>query len=83
MSIKQMPRDKAPRLDGFTWSFYKESWEIIKLEVMAIFMKFYNLNRMHFAKINTTNIILLPKKRSSPLTWRNPDRSICRIALLN
>lgn len=29
---------------------------------MAVLSKFYNLNRMHFAKVSTVNIVMLPKK---------------------
>lgn len=60
-----MPPEKALGPDGFTGRFFKESWEIIKGDVLAVFHKFFTMNRSHFAKINTTNIILLPKRDQS------------------
>ena len=34
-TIKSLPSDRAPGLDGFTGRFYKTYWELIKADVMA------------------------------------------------
>lgn len=34
-TIKDLPADKAPGLDGFTGRFYKSCWAIIKDDIMA------------------------------------------------
>jgi len=57
-----MPRDKAPRLDGFTGLFFKECWEIIKHDLTATFNQLYNMNAQGFDLLNSANIFLLPKK---------------------
>jgi hypothetical protein len=57
--IKQLPSDKAPRPDGFTWKFYKACWDIIKPDVMAAISlgrKFDN-----FGRLNSAYITLIPK----------------------
>lgn len=64
-TIKSMPSDKAPGPDGFTEAFFKACWEIIKEDVMAALHSLYNLNSQGMEMLNSANIILLPKKRST------------------
>ena len=58
----QMPTEKAPGPDGFTWAFYRTCWPIIKSEVIASFHCLYNLHTGPLPKLNTATITLLPKK---------------------
>jgi hypothetical protein len=58
--IKGMDGDKASGPDGFFMAFFKECWEVIKGDFMAVFSKFHE--RGKFVKcINSTFIALIPK----------------------
>ena len=61
-AIKASPLEKAPGPDGFTGKFFRSCWHIIKLDIMVVFQKFYNLAGGNFADLNTAFIALLPKK---------------------
>jgi hypothetical protein len=40
--IKEIPSDRAPGPDGFNGCFYKAAWDIIKVDVIAVFMALWN-----------------------------------------
>jgi hypothetical protein len=39
--IKDMPRDRAPRPDGFIGVFYQKAWNVIKQDIMAALLKLF------------------------------------------
>ena len=51
--VKRMPIDKAPGPDGFTGTFYKVCWSIIKNDVMSALCSFYNLRAgpLHLGRV--------------------------------
>ncbi|KAI5385305.1 hypothetical protein KIW84_072053 [Lathyrus oleraceus] len=51
---------KAPGVDGFGAKFFNVSWHIIKQDVIAAVMEFFNHNRM-YPTINSTLVSLIPK----------------------
>jgi hypothetical protein len=58
--INSMDRDKAPGLDGFSLAFFKDCWEVVKRDFMAVFEDFHSHGK--FVKsINSTFISLIPK----------------------
>jgi len=63
-AIFQMEHNKAPGPDGFPSEFYQVFWNIIKDDLMTLFMDFHQgilpLNRLNFG-----TIILLPKKKDA------------------
>jgi hypothetical protein len=63
-AVFQMEHNKAPGPDGFPPEFYQVFWGLIKNDLMALFLDFYQgtlpLNRLNFG-----NIILLPKKNDA------------------
>jgi hypothetical protein len=62
--IKGMDGDKAPGPDGFSMAFFKECWEVIKGDFMAVFSEFHE--RGKFVKcINSTFITLIPKRHGA------------------
>jgi hypothetical protein len=64
-SINLLPAHKAPGPDGFTGTFFKSCWDIIKHDVMEAVKAFHDLRRMNLQLINSANIILLPKKEAT------------------
>jgi hypothetical protein len=61
-TIKELPSDKAPGPDGFTGSFYKSCWAIIKNDVMAAVHSLWSRNFRNLWKLNCSYITLIPKK---------------------
>lgn len=57
-----MSSDKAPGADGFTGAFFKACWEIIKEDIMVALHTLFTLNSQAFDRLNSANIVLLPKK---------------------
>lgn len=60
-TIKRLPADKAPGLDGFTGHFYQACWETIKVDVMRAISTIWNRNFLNFGRLNIAFITLIPK----------------------
>jgi hypothetical protein len=58
-----MPKENAPRLDGFISAFYSKCWEIVKGDVIAVILQILQLRGDTLNLFNTANIVL-PKKRA-------------------
>ena len=62
-AISGLNRDKAPGPDGFPLAFWSFSWDFVKYEVIGFFKEFHDDAR--FVKnLNTTFLVLIPKKQS-------------------
>ncbi|WVZ65364.1 LOW QUALITY PROTEIN: hypothetical protein U9M48_014741 [Paspalum notatum var. saurae] len=61
-AILQMPTEKAPGPDGFTGTFYRMCWPIIKSDVLRAFCCLHSLTTGPLHKLNGVSIALLPKK---------------------
>ena len=61
-TIKDLPADKAPGLDGFTGRFYKSCWAIIKDDIMAALHTVWGKNFRNLWMLNSAYITLIPKK---------------------
>lgn len=51
--------EKAPRPDGFIGVFFKNSWDIIKKDLILAMQYFYN---QHFNILNSAQIVPIPKQ---------------------
>jgi hypothetical protein len=62
--ILQMEKNKAPSPDGFPAEFYQIFWDVIKVDLMAMFFAFQR-NELPLFHLNFGTIILLPKKENA------------------
>jgi mannosylglycoprotein endo-beta-mannosidase len=60
-AIFQMEKNKAPGPDGFPAEFYQKLWDVIKIDLMALFKAFQE-GSLPLFQLNFGTIILLPKK---------------------
>lgn len=69
---------KAPGEDGFPALFFQKYWYIIREVVALFYLQFLNRD-MKFSPINTTHIVLIPKKANpTNLTHFRPI-SLCNV----
>lgn len=68
-AMHDMPRDKAPGVDGYPVEFFTKNWELIKDDILAATKDFFRTNSMP-SYINTTAIALVPKT-NSPATVKD------------
>jgi hypothetical protein len=77
-ALVQMHPLKSPGLDGFSTSFYQNSWSVVRKDVCNAVLQF--LNNGHFDKeINTTNIALVPKKKNPTHVVEFQPISLCNV----
>ena len=60
--IAQMPKDKSRSPDRFVWAFSKACCATIKHGIMAMINNFSRLIIEHIKRLNSANIVILPKK---------------------
>jgi hypothetical protein len=77
--IDQMEKNKAAGPDGFPIEFYQSCWEIIKQDLMQIFVDFHQ-NKIDLAKINYGIITLIPKGDDANVIQKY--RPICLLQVL-
>ncbi|GLT38165.1 hypothetical protein SLA2020_124300 [Shorea laevis] len=59
-ALFSIPSNKSPGPDGFTSGFYKAAWSIIKNDVTAAVLDFFDSGKI-LKQINATNITIVPK----------------------
>lgn len=64
-TIKSLPPDKVPGPDGFTGRFFKECWNTIKLDVMAVIGAVHAGDARQLRLLNSAYIVLIPKKEEA------------------
>ena len=62
-TISSMNREKAPGPDGFPLAFWAFCWDFVKVEVIGFFKEFHD-NARFVKNLNTTFLVLIPKKQS-------------------
>jgi hypothetical protein len=63
-AVFQMEHNKAPGPDGFPAEFYQTFWEVIKADLLALFVDLH-AGRLDLFRINFGEIILLPKVKNA------------------
>lgn len=61
--VFSMDKDKSLGLDGFSMHFYQVCWDIIKDDLMKVFVEFYD-GGVISKGMNATFIVLVPKKEA-------------------
>ena len=59
--VKGMNRAKAPGPDGFSMAFFQDCWDVIKIDIMGVFIDFHAPRKFE-KNLNATFIALIPKK---------------------
>ena len=62
-TIRGLNNDKAPGPDGFPLAFWSFSWDFVKNEVIGFFKEFHD-NARFVKNLNTTFLVLIPKKQT-------------------
>jgi hypothetical protein len=76
-AVFQMEHNKSPDPDGFPAEFYQHFWEVIKLDLMALF-ECCQKGELPLYKLNFGVITLLPKKpKKENATQIQQYRPIC------
>ena len=66
--IWSMEPDKAPGPDGFSINFYRNCWEIIKIDLLRMIKSFQQKSKVG-GSVNSTFLSLIPKEANqAPLT---------------
>lgn len=52
--------DKTPGPDGFPMLFYQKYWDLVKDDIMSLFLDFYN-GSLDISKLNRATLCLIPK----------------------
>ena len=60
-AIFQLDRDKAPGPDGFTIAVFQNFWDVIKEDLVRVFVEFHSSGIIN-QSTNASFIVLLPKK---------------------
>ena len=61
MAVFHLNKEKTPGLDGFTIAVYQECWDVIKEDLMSVFLEFHT-NGIINQSTNAIFIALVPKK---------------------
>lgn len=67
--ISGMSGDKSLGPDGFSISFFKKCWDIVKRDLMKVFEEFY-YSEEFYEHLNNTFITLIPKKHNAKELYR-------------
>jgi hypothetical protein len=65
--IQELAGDNAPGPDGYIGIFLKRCWHIIKVDVMQAFQFFFDQHDQHLRLLNSTHVVLIPKKQDAHL----------------
>jgi mannosylglycoprotein endo-beta-mannosidase len=64
-AVENTASDKALGPDGYLGDFFKARWKTVKTDLMAVINQFSNLQTSNLHWLNSTNIVLIPKKEGA------------------
>lgn len=64
-ALFQIGDDKAPGPDGYTTTFFKRNWDLIKNDFLAVVHEFFRNSRL-LKQVNHAAIALIPKTKHDP-----------------
>lgn len=70
--------EKSPRPDGFSSTFFKVNWELIKNDFIAGIQEFFHSSRI-LKELNHVAIALIPKTKHEPSTVDFRPTSCCNV----
>lgn len=79
-AVFQQDGDRAPGPDGFPGYFFQKFWDVVGADVCKAMKHFFRSGKI-LRRINTTNIVLVPKKEG--LFFRLPAYRIVQFSLLH
>jgi hypothetical protein len=59
--LRNFNADKASGPYGFTMAFFQKCWEVVKVDIMAVFQEFYSCAKFE-KSLNATFVSLIPKR---------------------
>lgn len=65
VTVHELHGEKAPGPDGFTGTFFKRCWSIVKDDLLLAVNCAHALRGRNWNLLNTANIVLLPKKEDA------------------
>jgi hypothetical protein len=77
-ALSQMHPLKSPGPDGFSACFYQRSWDTVRMEVGKAVLDFVNFGNFDHS-INTTHIVLIPKKKNPSRVTDYRPISLCNV----
>jgi hypothetical protein len=77
-ALSQMHPLKSPGPDGFSACFYQRSWDIVRADVGKAVLDFLNHGKFD-PNLNSTNIVLIPKKKSPTRVTDYRPISLCNV----
>lgn len=60
--VQDIAAERAPGPDGFIGVFFKHSWMIVRQDLMLAVNFFSQLHGQHFNRLNSAQVVLIPKK---------------------
>lgn len=60
-TLESLVSEKAPGPDGLHMAWYKKCWPFMRHDIVAVLAEFHS-NCFLYWKLNTTQLVLLPKK---------------------
>jgi hypothetical protein len=77
-TVKELPPDRAPGLDGFTGRFYKVAWGVIKQDIINVFNALWSLDARSFHLLNDAFLL---KNDLCTSKWETADSQSLLLAL--
>ncbi|XP_074374476.1 uncharacterized protein LOC141714880 [Apium graveolens] len=79
-AVFHMHPDKAPGPDGMTPAFFQKNWSVVGVEMTQMVRNFFQTGNL-IDNINSTNIVLIPKKKNPTVLTELRPIALCNVAM--